>query len=224
MDNGKKKQNLSKKKIINSAIVLFANKGFDATSTREICKHADVNLSLIPYYFGNKEGLYINIIESIIDYGLSFLQEEIKQAENVDSMAHVDKINLYRNLLTKYLDFLYSDNVPNSFVILMIKEQIVLHSKFSLIYSRKIDVFYQALHKTLASILGKKENDKKVIMEASFMIGQILTFKYMDSTILPYLNQDFYSKVDVQKLKKIILSHIDNSIKDLCAENLSVGV
>ena len=74
MDTAQKSQNLSKKKIINSAIVLFANKGFDSTSTREICKHAGVNLSLLSYYFKTKEGLYTTIIESILNFGLKFLE------------------------------------------------------------------------------------------------------------------------------------------------------
>ena len=36
---------------------LFAEKGFDGTSTREIAKNAEVNISMISYYFGSKEKL-----------------------------------------------------------------------------------------------------------------------------------------------------------------------
>lgn len=215
MNSEKKKQNLSRKKIVNSAIVLFANKGFDSTSTREICKHAGVNLSLIPYYFGNKDGLYISIIESIINYGLAFLHEELVKAEDISKMSVEEKIDLYKKLLYKYTDFIYSENVPNSFVILMIKEQTVSHSKFSDIYSQKIHVFYKALRKLLASILNKSENDKTIIFEVSSIIGQILSFKFMDRATLPYLSQDYYSKEDIKKIKKIILSHIETSLEKL---------
>lgn len=215
MNGEKKKQNLSKRKLINSAIVLFASKGFESTSTREICSHAGVNLSLIPYYFGNKEGLYINIIESIINFGLTFLQDEIAKAENVPQMNKEEKINLYRGLLTKYADFLYSENVPSSFVILMIKEQTNSHSKFSETYAKKINVFYKALRKTLASILRKNENDKMIIFEVSSIIGQILSFKIMNRATLPALKQDLYTTEDNKKIKNIILSHIDTSLEKL---------
>lgn len=215
MDGKKKKQNLSRKKIINSAIVLFANKGFDSTSTREICKHAGVNLSLIPYYFGNKDGLYVNIIESIIDYGLCSLREEMIQTKTVHLLNLDEKIKLYRSLLEKYVEFLYSENVPSSFVVLMIKEQTVSHSKFSDIYSQKIDILYSALRKTLASILEKVETDKTVTFEVSSIIGQILGYKLMDKATLDSLGQDIYTKEDNKKIKSIVMSYIDTNIEKL---------
>lgn len=215
MNSEKKKNNLSRKKIINSSIILFANKGFYSTSTREICRHAGVNLSLIPYYFGNKEGLYINIIESIINYGLTFLQNELTKVNDIKNMSRDEKVNLYKMLLIKYTDFLYSENVPSSFVILMVKEQVVSHSKFSDIYSQRISVFYKSLRKILASILGKNENDKSIVFEISSIIGQILSFKFMDRATLTAFNQDAYTKEDNKKIKNIVLSYIDTFIEKL---------
>lgn len=221
MSENKKKQNLSRKKIINSAIILFANKGFESATTREICKHAGVNLSLIPYYFGSKDGLYTSIIDSIVNYGLSFLQEEISRTNNLGNMSIEEKIKLYKTLLVKYADFLYSEKVPNSFVILMIKEQAVTNSKFSEMYSQKISVLYKALREILASILNKKEKDKSIIFEVSSIIGQILSFKVMDRATLSGLNQNFYTKEDNKKIKNIILSHIDTSLDELNLAKIS---
>lgn len=215
MNSEKKKQNLSRKKIINSAITLFARKGFESTSTREICRHAGVNLSLIPYYFGNKEGLYIDIIESIINYGLTFLQDDIQRANQLPLMNTEEKIGLYKSLLIKYANFLYSENVPSSFVILMVKEQVVTHSKFSEVYSHKISVFYKTLRKILALIYGKKETDKAIIFEVSAIVGQILSFKFMDRATLTAFNQDFYTKDDNTKIKKIVMSYIETSVEKI---------
>lgn len=212
MDSEKKKQNLSRKKIINSAIILFASKGFESTSTREICKHAGVNLSLIPYYFDNKDGLYINIIESIINFGLISLKDEIEKANNVKNLTLNQKIDLYKILLDKYVDFIYSERVPGSFVVLMIKEQTITHSKFGEIYAQKISILYSALRKILASILDKKENDKIIVLEVSSIIGQILGYKLMEKANLNALNQDFYTKEDAKKIKKIVCSYVDDYI------------
>lgn len=213
MNSDKKKQNLSRKKIINSAIILFANKGFDSTSTREICKHAGVNLSLIPYYFGNKDGLYTNIIESIINYGLAFMQDDLDKTQSINSMNIDEKIELYRSILEKYTEFLYSENVPSSFVVLMVKEQTVSHSKFSEIYSQKINILYSALRKILASILNKKEKDKAITFEVSSIIGQILGYKLMDRATLDSLEQDFYTKDDNKKIKSIVMTYIETNIQ-----------
>lgn len=51
------------KKILYSAEKLFADKGFAATSTRDIAKSAGVNVSMISYYFGSKEKLFEEIFK-----------------------------------------------------------------------------------------------------------------------------------------------------------------
>ena len=50
--------------ILQSASELFAVNGFDAVSIREISKAADVNIALISYHFGSKEGLFTAILEN----------------------------------------------------------------------------------------------------------------------------------------------------------------
>lgn len=55
--------NLSTKKIIlDTAYELFSVNGYEGTSVRQLAKEADVNISLIGYYFGGKEGLYREVV------------------------------------------------------------------------------------------------------------------------------------------------------------------
>lgn len=215
MNNEKRKNNLSRQKLINSAILLFAEKGFDCTSTRDICKHAGVNLSLIPYYFGSKEGLYIDIIESVFHYGLTFMQEELVKVATISSMSKAEQVDLYKSILYKYAEIFYSDKVPSNFVVLMIKEQASPHSKFSKTYFQKIDIIYRALRKVLASILNKDITDKIVIFEVSSIIGQIISFKVLDRATLPYLGQNEYTQQDIARIKRIVCSHIDAGVEKL---------
>ena len=56
-------QHLSGRETIRSAALsLFAEKGFAATSTREICERAGVTKPVLYYHFGNKERLYKELI------------------------------------------------------------------------------------------------------------------------------------------------------------------
>lgn len=50
--------NDARSRLVNAALRLFAEKGYEAASTREICEAAGVNISSIRYYFGDKAGLY----------------------------------------------------------------------------------------------------------------------------------------------------------------------
>ena len=48
--------------LIAAAIPLFAAKGFNGVSVREVAAAAGANLSMISYYFGSKEGLYAAVL------------------------------------------------------------------------------------------------------------------------------------------------------------------
>jgi AcrR family transcriptional regulator len=53
--------------LLNAAEALFADKEFDAVTTREIANRAKVNLALVHYYFGAKEKLFRAVLERRIE-------------------------------------------------------------------------------------------------------------------------------------------------------------
>lgn len=57
----------TRKKIMDAAAALFARKGFNAVGVREIATRADVNISMISYYFGGKAGILHEIIDTCFD-------------------------------------------------------------------------------------------------------------------------------------------------------------
>jgi TetR/AcrR family transcriptional regulator len=61
---GKKAQphDWAKEAIRRAAAELFADKGFAATSTREICQRAGVTKPVLYYHFGNKDQLYEELV------------------------------------------------------------------------------------------------------------------------------------------------------------------
>lgn len=57
-----RRQDSAKESIRDAAAELFAQKGFAATSTREICQRAGVTKPVLYYHFGNKEQLYEELV------------------------------------------------------------------------------------------------------------------------------------------------------------------
>ncbi|WBV56655.1 TetR/AcrR family transcriptional regulator [Chryseobacterium sp. Chry.R1] len=77
--------------ILFAAEKLFAEKGFDGTSTREISKAANVNISMISYYFGSKEKLY----EKLVEYRMNesqFFSKDILERTDINEWEKIEKI------------------------------------------------------------------------------------------------------------------------------------
>ncbi|MCQ6266590.1 forespore capture DNA-binding protein RefZ [Fictibacillus sp. WQ 8-8] len=62
-----KDQMATKIKIAEAAIELFTNQGYQGTSVRQIAKRAGVNLALVSYHFGGKQGLLEELISSFYE-------------------------------------------------------------------------------------------------------------------------------------------------------------
>jgi AcrR family transcriptional regulator len=92
----------TKERLLEAAGELFATQGIGSTSVREIAQKAGVNGALVSHYFGGKEGLYGECVESMYRQ-LSELQEsllpKILSAESLRSaieLAVIDGFHLGR--------------------------------------------------------------------------------------------------------------------------------
>lgn len=74
--------------ILEVAELLFAEKGFDGTSIRNIAKEAKINIAMVSYYFGSKERL----LESLIFYRTSDLKNQLENLLHED-LEPIEKIN-----------------------------------------------------------------------------------------------------------------------------------
>ena len=63
---GKRIEQSTKKRLIEAAGSLFADKGFKETTVRDICEQAGANVAAVNYHFGDKEKLYGEVINLII--------------------------------------------------------------------------------------------------------------------------------------------------------------
>lgn len=51
--------------ILETAGLLFAEQGYDRTTSKAICERAGVNMASINYHFGGKDGLYLAVLKEI---------------------------------------------------------------------------------------------------------------------------------------------------------------
>lgn len=88
---GKEKEADIKQRILCQAITIFATKGSELTTIREITEATKVNVASVNYYFGSKEGLLRAVLDNVLgplnDERTRLLDEAEKQHHDAPPVA-----------------------------------------------------------------------------------------------------------------------------------------
>lgn len=57
----------TRQRLLDAALRLFADQGFGGVTVRDLCRAADTNLASVNYHFGDKLGLYREVIERALE-------------------------------------------------------------------------------------------------------------------------------------------------------------
>jgi AcrR family transcriptional regulator len=103
----------TRQKLLDTAGQLFAAKGFQATTVREVCQAADANIAAVHYHFGDKERLYIECVR------LAHCQQDVTRFDWPDGMSPQHKLAA---IVTHMLSLMLATDRPQWQVELMVRE------------------------------------------------------------------------------------------------------
>src|SRR3990170_3876838 len=89
----------TEEKIKEAARIIFTQKGFAATRTRDIAEAAGLNLALLNYYFRSKEKLFDIIMMESLQYFMKGIGEIVTNEES----SLEDKVS---GIVSHYIDML----------------------------------------------------------------------------------------------------------------------
>lgn len=114
----------TKEKILKISHKLFADKGYNGVSIREIAKACDVNIASINYHFENKENLYVQTIAASMENLWQSI--EVLYKENEDKPVEVFVLSIYKHFLKNSEDLrtAFKLVISNTFQNEAIEEQI----------------------------------------------------------------------------------------------------
>jgi AcrR family transcriptional regulator len=192
--------------ILSVAETLFAEKGFDGTSIRDISKIANINVAMISYYFGSKDLL----LDSLIKYKTAGLKEQLANLieENLEPIVKINKlIEIYINRI----------NCNRGIYRIM-------HFELTSNKNESIFNYFKELKKSnLKSVeLIIREGQSKGIFRKDIIIP-LITPTIIGTFFHFQMNKDFYVeilelKTDSQYnnfIKKDLTNHIQQTIKAL---------
>ncbi|QNL51462.1 TetR/AcrR family transcriptional regulator [Olivibacter sp. SDN3] len=102
--------------IMDIALRLFADHGYDKTSVRDIAQEAGVNVAMVSYYFGSKDKL----LEALFINHFAFITSTLENILHEKTSSAFEKVE---KIIDVFIDTLYSRQLFNQ---LMMREASIL--------------------------------------------------------------------------------------------------
>ncbi|WP_264563713.1 TetR/AcrR family transcriptional regulator [Flavobacterium sp. N3904] len=192
--------------ILEVAERLFAEKGFDGTSIRDIAKEAKINIAMVSYYFGSKEQL----LESIILNRIS----DIKLQLDILTLEKLDPLQKIHKLIELYIDKINSNRCIYK----------IMHFEFSssqrVINLQAFTDLKKGNLKSIESII--QDGQEKGIFRKDIVVP-LLTTTILGTYFHFHLNRPFYENLlhlNTEEeyntyIKTTLTMHIQQTIKAL---------
>lgn len=177
----------TREELLRIATRIFSEQGFQATTIRQICAEANVNIALVNYHFSSKAELYKTVQQSLFsDFG----QPLLVIADGVNDQES------WRNAMRQWVEMVLAlttaDTPPVSYAVRMIALEKVHHSEAS----KEADEFLAAVRNVLQRLLAMALGDNKhqIDLWTNSIIAQSLIYIFCPpewvTRLLPEMSRD----------------------------------
>ena len=194
-----------KRHILESAEKLFAVKGFEASTVRDIADEAGVNLAMISYYFGSKD----KMMESLFQERMINTKLKVQQLLSNEHISPFGKVEI---MLDEYIKKVIENQ---DFYRILLCEQVMKKNAEIIKMMRALKMEYAAMFTNLV-----KEGQKKKVFKKN--VDVVLALNTMTGTVTQIIiNKDHYvefndlGKLQEEELKTVLHSKLYDHLKNI---------
>jgi len=199
-DGGYARGDETRQRIIAAALEVFGEQGFDAATTRQIAVRAGVNPPALPYYFENKEGLYLACAASLVSGNLPAFEPLLARIhQQVASATPEACIDLFCQLMEAVLDRIFG--TPYALPQHLFNARIQLgqgpEGAFRLMRDQLGEKLHHAGAVLIARISAMPAESEQTQLRTLALFGQVATFHIMRRSVFDQLG---WHEVDARRL------------------------
>ncbi|MEJ2235437.1 MAG: CerR family C-terminal domain-containing protein [Syntrophobacterales bacterium] len=170
------REELTKERILDTAEVLFAEKGYRAVSVREITSAARCNLAAVNYHFGKKENLYLEVFRSRwVPRATRIRESFMKALAGQDSLSPPKVV---RALAQAFVEGPLSDEERLRHSQLMTREMTQPTRAFELVAQEVIQPFFKDFADTLRSVQSYEVGQEQMLLNTFSIFSMVLYFNF----------------------------------------------
>jgi AcrR family transcriptional regulator len=134
----------TRQRLIEVAVEVFSDLGYEAASTRTIVERAQANLVSIPYYFGSKLGLYHAAAEYIGANIANRFQptcDRARQALQKNGLTQTETLRMFTEFIVEFAQIMLGADTPGSWGQFIYREQFDPTEAFEIIHTKFASMF-----------------------------------------------------------------------------------
>jgi len=162
----------TRQRLIEVAGEVFADQGFRSATIRDICGRAGANVAAVNYHFGDKEQLYLDVLEHAHRTSLTRYPPDL--GTTPDSSAE-DRLRAFiRSFLLRLLD----DGVPAWLGKLMAREMVEPTPALDGLVERVMRPLFARLVGIVGDLAGPEADPERVRLCAQSVVGQLIFYRH----------------------------------------------
>ena len=195
----------TRERIADAAGEIFAERGFDGTTVRDICQRAGANIAAVNYYFGDKQRLYVEAVVRAHRWRM----EQARLPEWSDDTPAETKL---ADFITTFIRRVRTGPEDTWHTKLMMREMAHPTAACAELVQSSIRPQFDMLLAILRELLPSNVSDEQLRLTGFSIVGQCLFYHLADPVVRNLLTSSEYSELDVAKLAKHILDFSLSSI------------
>ena len=195
----------TRERIAEAAGEIFAERGFEGTTVRDICQRAGANIAAVNYYFGDKQQLYVEAVVRAHRWRMeqASLPEWSETTTAETKLADFIK-TFIRRVLTGPDDTWHTK--------LVMREMAHPTAACAELVQSSIRPQFEILLAILRALLPADVSAERLRLTAFSIVGQCLFYHFADPVVRNLLTSKEYAELDVAKLAQHILDFSLESI------------
>lgn len=194
-------------RLIDVAISLFGQCGYEGASTREIARQAGVNTPALQYYFDNKEGLYRACAEHLMMAAEAYFTPVLDDIEVIlkDPLADRETlIEAFLRLQETIADYLLCDEQAQKRALFLAQEQAGHGGLADPLRSLNKQRVTQVGVAVVARLSGCDADDPQTLLRLITTNGQLMVFHIMPRAAMESMGWQDFSGENLKMLKATV--------------------
>ncbi|MFJ3487408.1 CerR family C-terminal domain-containing protein [Pseudomonas sp. NPDC090202] len=207
-------------RIIEAAVEVFAERGYDGASTRDIASAAGVNTPALQYYFDGKEGVYLACVEHMITRMWGIMGDSVTAAEQALEQADVDDETLIERslgILGTVISTIQDSPQSTIWRAFLDRHQAGLcpESATTAFEERFKARVGAVIRRLIARLAGFEVTDERTVIHSMALFTQGLAFRVQKPKLLEALKWTEVGRAEMERVRDVVLTQARFTLEGL---------